>query len=266
MPAAKEQVDVKVNVDKPQKKEADVNITKPVEIKKNPEVKNWPSDRGSLLSYEALVNPLKKILNSGYKIMRLIQVKEFEYDGFNLGEEELKIFSPPHKLFTEKYIENEKANQNNVIDIVLNMVFCLGMEQGRRSEYRKNLTAIDLLSKLNKSNDENKDFKKRIDELESIIEVMMNDSEDISDLLVKKRKKRIQNLKNLTNNLIYSFLDKNRFSFNMVNRILRIKLQDETYTKQQWREFLGSSGWKFEDWDDECKKRLLKFKFLNSTN
>ncbi len=123
------------NDGKPEEVEAEVEE----EIKEPPKskLKKWPKNRYSGVFYHELISPLKAVVDKGYRLIRQTTVQNFDYDGFNIGLPEQQHLPPPDYYFTEKFLKLADERDNlKLIDVVFQIVFCLGLEQGRRDNRR----------------------------------------------------------------------------------------------------------------------------------
>ena len=245
------------------------NISKPEEPKqegKKVKMKKWPDD-GSVVHYRNLIDPLKSILNSGYNFIRKKQANGFDYDGYNIGKEEQKIFANPKTRLKEDYLAKEAKVGRNLIDVVLNIVFLLGIEQGRRTE-RVNIKNIEeLTDTLEMYRRTNKDLRIKVDTLEGTI--LLKDLPDeifessLKDYVASKRLERIKKAKN---DLLQ---DRNRTNFNPYLKskaafkdiAFKYLTLDEVFSKTSWEEYLLDKGWSYEEFVENCEKKKIKIKF-----
>jgi hypothetical protein len=235
-------------------------------------MKKWSDDPSALVQYSKLISPLKSIIDKGYRLIRN-DVKSFEYDGFNIGKNELQLFQSPKTLFTEKHLEKENKRNIKLIDVVLHVVFLLGIEQGRRSEHRDQKPTELMLNTLEQYRETNKNLRYENDELRATIKIRENHPELSRQeqlLLIEKevltnRNKRIMELKTDL------ALDQTRSNCTM--RIQeRAKFKDlfelsksltvEDY-KKHWLDILKEYGWTVDDWNNKCKKKNQKVLVLD---
>lgn len=104
-------------------------------------MKNWPEDKFTYVYYEELMAPLRKSLNAAYDIKRT-PLKNIPYDGFNAGPDWLCGNPPPDQQLQADMIKYHKERDRDVMDILLNIAFALGMEQGRRMERQDNKSEL----------------------------------------------------------------------------------------------------------------------------
>src|ERR1700733_3665623 len=136
---------------------------------KKVKMKKWSDNPTAMVPYRSLIAPLKAVLDKGYRLLRKPEVKSFEYDGFNIGKNELAIFPSPKNQLSEKSLEKSTKANVNLIDIVLNIAFLLGMEQGRRAERREQVSTETLINTIETYRERNADLRLCIDELNATL-------------------------------------------------------------------------------------------------
>lgn len=255
--------EVEESEDKDKKKEKE---------EKKKKMKRWPDESSELLPYKDIANPLKEIIRQGYRLWRRDDIKGFEYEGYNIGKCELQTQPPPCVRLSEQYLTHEKKLGHTLMDVVLNVMFLLGVEQGRRAEKRDAHPIEALLTTLEIYREKNKDQRIRIDELETVLELkekFPNISEEdfkkkMKDGLEERRAKRIEELKNELQ------LDASRSSFQFKtperSRFKELEALARTFTKQtcnleQWKHILKEHGWTYKEWSDRCKKKHITIDF-----
>lgn len=256
------------------KKESVVEIEiETVPDDKKSKMKVWPENPSELVPYSDIVNPLKDVLRKGYRLFRRDEVKSFEYEGFNIGTQELERQPSPRVRLTEKFLEQEKKLGYTLMDSVLNMMFLMGIEQGRRAERRDSKPVEDLLETLEAYREKNKDQRIRIDELEivlSIKETEPNLSEDdfrkkVQEGMLARRNKRIEELKAElqldSSRSDFQFKTPVRSKFRELETIARALSEEKKCTEDQWKRILEDRGWTYKEWKDRCKKKSLKITF-----
>jgi hypothetical protein len=244
------------------------NDTKP-EVKKS-RMKRWPENASELLSYNEIISPIKDILNKGYNLLRKNHITSFDYEGYNIGKHELQNHPSPKARLSEEALAIEKKFGHNLIDVVLNITFLLGVEQGRRAERRDGQPVEEALAALETYRKRNKDQRIRIDELEVILELKethpnITDTEfrDIfRDRMILRRAKRIEEIKSdlkldPTRN-IFQFRTPARSKFKDLEKIAST-LTKETCSEEQWKELLKERGWDYDEWVRRCKKKVRTF-------
>lgn len=245
--------------------------TKPEEKKSPKKMKRWPDGRQTL-SYRELVAPVKAVLEKGYRLIRRPEVEEVEYDGYNIGRHELTVLPTPKDRLTKGFLKFEQSCGNSLADVALNVLFLLGVEQGRRSERKVNNHIDKILATLKLYRDTNKDLRTKVDELESYIDVKRNNP-DLSDrqlehivsiVVFEKRSKRLAVLQRELETdptAVAAIKRPERTRFANVLGVSNIISTDTS--KDQWKAYLNEVGWTYEEWKRACKKkkvRQLKFK------
>jgi hypothetical protein len=236
------------------------DISAPVPKKPKP----WPDNPLEIVAYEKLVSPLKAIIRDGYRLIRKEEAKSFEYNGYQIGKQEQKFCPPLNHRFTEKLIAYEDTKGTKLIDIVLNTLFLLGIEQGRRLERKARMPMDVLLKTLDNYREVNKNLRLKIDELEAVSELKQS-KPDISDeelklalvtVLNEKRAARIEKAKEELS------LDpiKNKFTFKSPKKssfktLRKIEKSLPSCNKEQWKEILEERGWDFKEWEEQCKRK-----------
>ena len=237
--------------------------------KPKPKQKSWPSNPNELLPYSELVSPLKDILQKGYRLFRKDEIKGFEYTGFNIGKQELQTHPSPCVRLSEEGVKFEKTKNYYLIDIVLNVLFLLGVEQGRRAERRDMKPIEEFLGTLETYRKRNKDQRIRIDELELMLELKtqygnMTDDEFNAALktgLEERRAIRIEELKEElkldASRSTFQFKTPPRAKFKELTK-LAYTLSKDTCSSQQWEEILSERGWTSNDFKKRCKQKNIK--------
>lgn len=235
-------------------------------------MKKWPNNTTELLPYSYIAGPIKEILNKGYRLIRKDEIKEFDYEGYDIGVNELQTNLSPSSRLTESHIKYEKKLGRNLIDIVLNIMFLMGVEQGRRAERRDSKPIEELLTTLEFYREKNKDQRILIDELELTLDLKEKEPSLPEDEFKKRiqsgiESRRIQRIEELKNELL---LDTSRssFQFNMPQHFkfrdlekLAKTLTKETCSLDQWKQLLEKYGWKYKDWKDKCSKKNVHTDF-----
>lgn len=235
-------------------------------------MKKWPDDPSKTIPYNQLIDPLKTIIMAGYRLFRKDLVKEFDYEGYNIGKREQSIYQSPSVRLKEKPLTAATKEGKNLIDVILNIAFLLGIEQGRRVSYRDQKSAQELNETLETYRDSNKDLRIRIDELESYIEAKNSNpnlsNEDLS--LIIKEKVRSRRAIRLEEHKKELALDKTKNVFKIKTPIkskfkdlseLASSLNKETCSKEQWNELLIQRGWTYDEWKVRCNKKNFKSDF-----
>lgn len=248
--------------DKPVATEPSATTTEPPK----PKMKRWPDNRSTLLPYCDLIAPIKEVLYKGYSLNRK-DAKSFDYTGYNIGKSELHDNPSPRFRLSEKFLAFENKLGHKLIDVLFNIVFLLGVEQGRRAEHRDMLPMETMLNTLETYREKNKDQRIRIDELEITLELKdkyPNISKEEFDRRLKHhmRERRLKRIDTMKAELK---LDNTRSLFNLKSP-QRAKFKDlenlaKTLTKkhctqEQWEDILAEKGWTTKEWKAKCKKKF----------
>lgn len=240
--------------------------------KKKHKMRKWPENLSELLPYQEIVSPLKDIIRQGYRLWRKDDVKTFDYIGYNIGKQELVAQPPPNVRLSEKFLEREKKEGHHLIDVVLNIMFLMGVEQGRRAERRDIKPVEMLLQTLEIYREKNKNQRIRIDELEVLLELTENFPQlpieefqyRLKEGLAIRRAKRIAELKSeLTLDVSrssFQFKTPPRIKFKELENLAR-SITKETCTEEQWKHILEERGWTYKEWTDRCKKKNINIAF-----
>jgi len=99
-----------------------------------------------LLNYSDVMDPIKRALKIAIKQGGSIYETGIKYKGYDLAIEELATVLSPDEALSAEILKYTKEDQGrDVYDAILNITFCLGIEQGRRM-LRRNLDILrDLL-------------------------------------------------------------------------------------------------------------------------
>lgn len=235
-------------------------------IPEQKKLKQWPDNPLETVGYENLVSPLKAIIRDGYRLIRKEEAKSFEYDGYQIGKPEQKFCPPLNHRFSEKLLAYEDTKNRKLIDIVLNTMFLLGIEQGRRLERKVRLPMDVLLKTLDNYREMNKNLRLKVDELEVISELKqsmpgVSDEElkpAITKALNERRAARIEKAKEDLS------LDpnKNKFTFKQSKKasfkaLRKIQKSLSSCNDEQWKEILEERGWNFDEWEEQCKRKPI---------
>ena len=260
------------NMKRFKKADASIVVDKKPEEKKpdppqKPRMKKWPEDPTALLDYADIVAPLKAIIVQGYRLFRKDEVKEFEYTGYNIGAVELQHSPPPKYRFTEKLLAFENKRGKKLIDVVLNVVFLLGVEQGRRAERRDEKPMELVVETMKKYREDNKNLRIKVDELAASLEVREEHPSLIGDELktaIKDATKRRRSARLLeakkelqidpTRN-VFDINSPERAKFKELEK-LAASLNKNTCSIEQWKAILADRGWGYDDWVAKCKKKF----------
>jgi len=103
--------------------------------REHPELLDWPDD-GSLVDFAKLIEPLVGVMKAGY-FMRRRPIESLSYKGYNIGQRERATCLAPDDAFKKESLERAKEQGRDLLDVVLQVAFQLGVEQGRRHEKRQ---------------------------------------------------------------------------------------------------------------------------------
>lgn len=236
--------------------------------KSPPKMKEWPNSQYEMVQYDNLIDPIKCVLQKAYKFYRRDEVKSFEYDGFNFGKSEQKNCPSPQQRFSEKFIEFENKRGKKVLDIAINIVFMLGVEQGRRIEKIATKPFLAMKSALSAYRETNKELRARLDELEVMLDIK-NHHPDISiadyNLLLAKglKERRDERLSFLKEELALdpyksNFNSNEPIKFPFKNLVKLMEALKNDCNKQRWEEILKDHGWSYDEWTVRCKKKKIQ--------
>jgi hypothetical protein len=235
------------------------------EPKPQKKMKKWSDDPSTLVPYSKLISPLKDIINKGYKLIRN-DVKSFDYEGYNIGKNELQLFPSPKNQFTEKHLA--KLKNIKLMDVVLHITFLLGVEQGRRSERQEQKSTETLINTLEQYRETNKNLRYQIDELKAFIVVKDKNPTLSHEELMQLVKIEVDN--NRPNRIAAIKtdleLDPTRSSFKIrtpqrakFNDLMELsKTLNKSQYEEHWPNILKEYGWTIEQWDNKCKKKNQK--------
>jgi hypothetical protein len=235
--------------------------------KKPAKMKDWPSSPYELVSYYNLVGPVKSVLQKAYKFYRKDEAKSFEYDGFNFGKCEQKNCPSPQERFSEKFIAFENKRGNKVLDIALNIVFMLGVEQGRRIERTVQRPFLSMKSALSTYRETNKELRSRLDELEVMLDIKNHHPsasiEEYNLLLAKGLKeRRDERLAYIKEELAidpyksnFNSPDPVKFPFKNLVKLMEALRND--CSQPRWKEILEDHGWTYDEWMARCQKKKI---------
>lgn len=245
--------------------------TKPKKEKtSSKKMRKWPTNLNTTVPYNALISPIKKILEEGYRLVRKKEKTSFEYEGFNLGRQERKLFPPPNYRLSKKLLELAEKDNHSLFDVMLHIVFCLGIEQGRRvsrPEYQALNKAISALEKYRR---DNRKLRFQIDKLDAWMK-LKQDLPDLSDKefemylreeMFDRRKARLELAKKEIGEDPLKALrvkEPNRLVFSELLEVA--KAINDDCTKAQWKAILKDLGWNMSDWNNKCKHQNVRFVF-----
>ena len=257
-------------VDMPIKTESIATI-KP---KPKPKMRKWPSD-GSLVNYSDIISPLRNILNQGYKFIRKDQ-KEFTYEGYNIGKPELRHLPSPQKRFLKESLEYDNKRNKKLLDVVLHILFLLGIEQGRRTNKKESNELERIVKAFDYIREENKNLRLKVDELESELQVRISDpnisnedlSKKISESIKEKRNLRLQKIKQEFSldpiKTVFKIKDKEKTKFKKLEKIARNL--NSKINSDQWKQILEEHSWTYEEWKSKCEQKKITIDFLTASS
>ena len=108
-------------------------------------VRQWPEDE-SQVPFEELADPILKIMAANYKWVdkkyeygesmgerrRRPVYKDVVYNGYNIGRPELSGIGDPATNLSKASLWYHHDRDRDLMAVLVNIVFCLGVEQGRR--------------------------------------------------------------------------------------------------------------------------------------
>jgi hypothetical protein len=264
-------IEVKPDIKVSPKSNAKTKVKLPLEVLDpkifEPKKKEWPANDKGLLDYEDLIWPLKSIIIQGYRLFRKDK-KEFNYDGYDIGPEELVHSPPPKYRFTEALLEQDNKRNRKLIDVVLNVAFLLGVEQGRRAERQDRKPMEAIIQSMDKYREENKSLRLKLDESEITLEVKdANPSiserelaQAVSDGIKARRVARIKEArKELAidpTRSAFDFDTPKRMKFKDLESLAR-SIDRKKCNEQQWESLLKDRGWTLREWKAKCKKKFI---------
>ena len=237
-------------------------------------MRKWPSNPNAILAYGAIISPIKKILEDGYRLIRKKEKVSFEYEGFNIGKQERKLFPPPNYRLSKKLLELSEKDNRSLFDIMLHVVFCLGMEQGRRVSRPEYHALNKALSALEKYRRDNRKLRFKVDQLDARIKLKL----DIPDVSGKEFEFYLKQEMNYRRNARFELAkqelgedpmkalrirEPNRLVFSELVKIA--KTCNDTCTKSQWKFILKDFGWNMNDWNSKCKHQNVRFVFKSKS-
>jgi len=232
-------------------------------------IKKWPKNKTSGVFYYELINPLKKIINDGYKLTR-IKKFDFDYEGFDIGLVEKQHLPPPDYYFTEKLLKLADERDNlKLIDVVLQMVFCLGMEAGRRDNRRREGKPVSALIEAFKSCQANNrklrvalDRAKIENELRDEFPSLSKKQFDkvMEARLAKRRQARFEEAKaELGEDPLRFFAIKTKKETGLKKMAEIVSsLDPDTATKEKYLELLKLHDWNVKEFIEGCGKKDVK--------
>jgi hypothetical protein len=234
------------------------------EVKKS-KMKKWPSNPLAIVPYGNLIAPIKAILDNGYRLIRKVNATSFDYTGYNIGPNELLFYPNPKQRLTEQALTKSGKKGETLFDTMLNIVFLLGIEQGRRANRIKSKQTKDIVSVLAESRNTNNKLRRKIDALKEEVAILKSNPFISQDELLAKVKEgvkrnrlaRIEFLKkemakDPSNVFSLPAPEKAKFS-DLV--LLANSFEKGKCSKEQWSSILTDHGWDYNAWRKKCKKK-----------
>lgn len=105
-------------------------------------MREWPKNKTETVPYSAIIDPIRDVFLGYYGCIGGFP-KEIPYNGYNFGEETLLSHISPKEKLTTKYMDERGED---LLEILLNITFNLGIEQGKRMERSKLQTKFDMVN------------------------------------------------------------------------------------------------------------------------
>lgn len=128
--------------------------------------KQWPSHSGLISDVSELLSEVKKVVLKGYSIKRN-NVWNFVYTGYESGFYEKCFFPTAALRFKENYLTHCNKLNKSLFDVAMELIFHLGIEQGRREERAKLLPRLKTVEKMLERRGKTNDAPNRIEEAET---------------------------------------------------------------------------------------------------
>lgn len=167
--------------------------------------KEWPAE--GVVDYENLVNPVLKIMLANYKRRhntyktvdhegdrrRFKTYKNVVYDGYNIGKSERATIPDPANNLNPAGLRYHELRDRELMHVLVNIVFCLGMEQGRRDCAERNHRMIEIAAECRARGESWPPDPATPEEMKAV-------GESIQELLKYTSKKRVTKSKNKRRN------------------------------------------------------------------
>lgn len=232
-------------------------------------MRKWPNDLTAMVGYNDIVEPIKKILEEGYRLIRKDK-QDFEYEGYNIGKQERKFVPPPNYRFSKKFLEIEKKGNKSLFDVAIHTIFLLGIEQGRRFQKQDNKPIAKLVKAMEHYRKDNRRLRIQVDILNARIKFKTenpNMSDNELDALVKKeissgRETRLELArKELGLDPLKSFKAKEVNKLVFSELVKMAKAVHKECTKAEWKDILKDNGWTNNEWLNRCKHKNVLITF-----
>lgn len=101
-------------------------------------MKRWPRDETEYVPlFDELITPLVEAIHHCYNLKRINKKIDFVYDGYELNFREGATSPQPDIALSAETLKRVEEDQGReAVEIILQIAFQLGVEQGRRLERR----------------------------------------------------------------------------------------------------------------------------------
>jgi hypothetical protein len=106
-------------------------------------MKPWPKDKTETVGFEALMKPLKKAVDFMYDLTRKNRDRDVPYNGYDIGQKEHVTVPEPTQMLSVEHLRYSEEQGVEPIEVILQIAFLLGMEQGRRYSADQNQSRLD---------------------------------------------------------------------------------------------------------------------------
>lgn len=236
-------------------------------------VKQWPDEPDEIVLYKDIYAPFKEILEKGYRLIRTNSEWKFDYNGYEIGKQEKKIFPNVKEHFTEKFLRREKdKHDQSLMDVVMRLMFLMGIEQGRRMAYSEQAPVRNLEKTLANYRERNKSVRYQLAKANAIIKIREENptlpSKDVDALirieLEKTRHIRIDEIKKeiRMDPTLSCFKNKVRKKAKLTDLLaLANTLDPEIFKHEDWLLLLNEANCSVSEWKVFCKKHKFN-KFI----
>jgi hypothetical protein len=249
-----------------EERKVDAKLEEKVDDKDKNKVKQWPDEPDELVLYDEVFSPLKAILEKGYRLIRNATEWKFDYNGYEIGKMEKKIFPPAKEHFTEKFLKREKDKYDrSLFDVVMRLLFLMGIEQGRRMAYQEQAPVRTLQKTLSDYRERNKSVRYQLAKANAIIKIHEEhpnlSSDEMNKLiqveLEKTRQSRIDEIKKeiKMDPTLTCFKSKARKKAKLTELLaLANTLDGEIFKQPDWLSILEEANCSQSEWKIFCKK------------
>jgi hypothetical protein len=229
-------------------------------------VKQWSDEPDELALYNDVFAPFKNILEKGYRLIRNANEWKFDYNGYELGKQEKKIFPPAKEHFTEKFLKREKEKYDrSLFDVVMRLLFLMGVEQGRRMAYQEQTPIRNLQKTLADYRERNKSTRYQLAKANAIIKIKEENpnltTKEVNELIAveleKTRKDRIEEIKTemKMDPSLTCFKSKAKKKAKLTELLaLANSLDKEIFKQPDWLSLLEEANCSPSEWKAFCKK------------